>query len=193
MPAMSYAAYTRLLISTPGTAEEIAERMGLDRTSTARLLSSFYRLGLCYPGGVRRVKIHANKTAVWMMGSSEPAEGVRVKPAGKVKAQHIAFANLWRSLEGGATAHGMAHEAGAANSSAYKVLGVLREASMVHIFDWEKDAMGRHVAVWLLGPGRDKLKPRKLSRERTKAYRDRLRIRMLASVWGPAVARMEAA
>jgi hypothetical protein len=180
MPAYSYIDYTRLLLSLPGTSEDIANAVGSNKTTVARLMSCLWRLGLCHPGEVRKVKMHANKTAVWLLGNGEKGAGLRVKPAQRPKAQQIAFASIWRALEDGSTAHGIAHECGASHVSVYKILGVLREAGRVHISTWESDAVGRPVAVWQLGMGRDAKKPpAKRAGEKAREYRARLRFKAL--------------
>lgn len=180
MPTYSYRDYTRLLLATPGTAEEIAARVGGHHASIARLLSSFWRLGLCYPGGIRRVKMHANKTAVWFSGDGEACDGLRVQKARRPKAQHIAFASVWKAFQDGATAHGAAAESGASKVSVYAILAELRAANAIHVSTWEKDALGRAVAVWMLGSGRDAKKPpAKRAGEKAREYRGRLAIKAL--------------
>jgi hypothetical protein len=179
MPAYSYTDYARILLCLPGTSEDIAERVGSDKTTVARLMSCLWFLGLCHPGGVRKVKAHSNRTAVWHLGVGDKAEGLRVRKAKRPKAQQIAFASIWRALEDGATARGAAIETGSSHVSLYNVLAVMKEHEWVHVWTWDRDAVGRPVAVWRIGPGKDAPKPRVTKAEKARKYRARLRIRAL--------------
>lgn len=180
MPTYSYVDYARLMLALPGTSEQIALRIGSEQRNVAYIMSSFWRLGLCHPGSVGKGKIHGGKTAVWMLGAGQMAAGLRVRKIGRSKAQHIAFAEIWRRLEDGATVKHVARECGTAYRSVYSVTDTLKQAGMAHISTWDKDDLGRPVAVWVIGPGKDADKPP--AKEPTQKYREykaRLRFKAL--------------
>lgn len=189
MPSASYVDYARLLLAMPGTSEEIGEKAGMTKACAARILVSLWRLGLCHPGGVKVLKVHANRTAVWSVGEGEKAEGLRVKMAARSKAQHIAFAHLWKMLDHGATAHEAAEESGVAHASAYRMIAELKEHGLVRIAAWEPDNLGRPVAVWQIGEGASAKKPKaKRAGQKAKEYRARLVYKALTAIGREAAA-----
>lgn len=180
MPTYSYVDYARLMLALPGTSEQIAQRIGSGQRNVAYIMSSFWRLELCHPGSVGKGKVHGGKTAVWMLGAGQMATGLRVRKIGRSKAQHIAFAAIWRALEEAATAKHIARECGTALRSVYKVTETLKQAGMAHISTWDKDDLGRPVAVWVIGHGKDAERPpAKGPTQKYREYKARLRFKAL--------------
>jgi hypothetical protein len=80
---------------------------------------------------------------------------------------HITFAHAWRGLDLGATVPDLSEQCGIYRSVLYRMLKTMRKQCAVHVCGWERDALGRYVAVWTLGEGKDARKPPPLPRDGT--------------------------
>ena len=175
MPAASYADYADILLAMPATANDIARRLGLDDTALRATLRGMLQLGLAHPGMLRIAG--RSREAIWIMGEGQQCpDGRRIRPA-RPKAHLIGFAGLWRELEDGATSRQACAESGASKVTFVRLLRHLRGRQAAHITAWERDAIGRPVAVWRIGSGRDAKKPTKPRREANRQWRQRRRLR----------------
>jgi CRP-like cAMP-binding protein len=161
MPAASFNDHARVMLCLPATADEIAAKCGMTQRGVFTLMRRLWALRMVYPGGKQPTGPRAHPVAVWMAGEGQLCECLRVRKPLRPRAQHIAFASMWELLRDGSTAHGLADDTGCSRVSVYRLLAVLK--GHVRIVSWERDSVGRPVAVWAFGQGASAQKPRKLT------------------------------
>ena len=181
MPTISYADHAKALLALPGTAEDIAERCGMTDRGVTLMFRRMWSLGLVHPGGAEPGRSpHSGTMAVWMAGEGPRAPGIRLGSAMRPLAGHIAFASIWRELQDGGTAHGIAEDTGTNRVSVYRLLAFLREQGAIRIVGYDRDALNRSVAVWALGRGQDVRKRLVTPSEKHRRYRERITLKPLA-------------
>ena len=136
MPSASYVDYAALLLAMPGTAEQLAQRMGWRVIATRLILRRMQALQLAHAS--RAPGVSSTRTPwLWQRG-----EGDSGRAALRPKPSHIGFAYLWREIEAGATVSGAAEAAGASRVTVLRLLWALRARGAVQAAD-------RLRTVWL--------------------------------------------
>lgn len=180
MPASSYLDLARVMLALPATAVEVAQRVGMTERSTRLILRRLWAVKLVHPGATREVGKHRNITAVWLPGDGKAAPGLFTSRAVALRSNLIAFATLWRALQEGSTAHDLGDDNGLSHVSVYRMLKYLRERKQVHIGGFMRDALGRPVAIWVLGEGANAPRPRAQNATvKSRLYRERKRLKAL--------------
>ncbi len=180
MPSVSYGDYADLLLALPGTAAQIAARLGWSATATRGVLRRMQALQLAHAS--HALIVGNTKSWVWSRGDGEAAMREPLRP----KASHIGFAYLWRELEAGSTVLGASDASGASKVTVQRLLNRLRSRGQARVCAWERDSQNRPVAVWRIGAGTNVPKPRRSSSEKGKAYRRARAADALRTVWMPA-------
>lgn len=185
MPTASYVDYARVMLALPARADQVAERVGMTVSCVRLILRQLWSLRMAHPGEAEGAR--NNVVAVWLQGDGDAAPGVRGGGRLKPGAQLIAFATIWRALDGGARVSVVFEETGVSRDAVYRLLGFMRKAGGAHITTWEKDRFGRAVAVWTLGEGRDAPRPKlRTAGEIARQYNRRLQYRTLMGIAGQA-------
>lgn len=176
MPAVSYRDYADLLLAMPGTASQLAAKLGWTAVATRGVLRRMHALHLAHAS--HALIVGNSKSWVWSRGSEASDRGP-LRP----KAAHIGFAYLWREMETGATMLGAAEASGASKVTVQRLVNHLRDRRCVHICAWERDSQTRPVAVWRIGAGNNVPKPKRTSCEKSRAHRKSRAANALRTVW----------
>jgi predicted ArsR family transcriptional regulator len=102
-----------------------------------------------------------------------------------IRINALSFAKLVRCVvDDPATADEAAEETGLHPKTASRYLRALHRERLIHVCQWEKDALGRdRIPVYAFGSKRDRPKAKRTAAERHRAYRAQLKLRaMLARV-----------
>jgi hypothetical protein len=181
MPASSYADLVRVMLALPGSAAEVAERVNMTQRGTTILLRRLASLKLVHIGAIRPTGPRAHPVAVWHEGEGTDNLLTRVGPPMRPRAQHIAFASVWRALQDGATVRQVVEETGVAQVSVYRILWAL--GSRAKIGGWEKDAQGRAVKAWCVSVPTNAPRPAKLTPgQKWDRYHQRVAFRTMAAL-----------
>lgn len=179
MPAGGFAEYARLMMALPATANQIAARTGMGDGGVRRLLRKFWWLKLVHPGGKRQAGCRHPVEAVWMEGEGPAVQGLRLAAPLRASAQHIAWAVMWRALKDGATKLELQELSGVTGVSVRRAICAL--GSLVHVAEYERDALGRPFPVWKIGRKKSMQKPKPPTHaEKWRCYQARKRVRIIA-------------
>lgn len=101
------------------------------------------------------------------------------KRVGRARIGHITVAILIKTLLSGRFTIDELHKAtGLHDRTLRKVIAQLRLQRLIHVADWAPDRAGAlQIAVYELGNQPDKLRPRLTPAERSKRYRDNLKLK----------------
>ena len=181
---IGFPAYCAMMAALPGTSAQLASKAGIKTKGAAEVMRRFWSLGLVYPGGIvgnpEQLSGGATKT-VWHAGRGIPVSK-RVKKI-QPRAAHIMFASLVRALEQPRTTKELAQIVGVGLVTMQARVKALRDAGLVHIPEWTRDAQGRAFARYEWGPGANVKKPPPLSSAEKWRRDKRNKARLLETVW----------
>ncbi len=155
-----YSIYIRALHRLPGTADDVAEELGISVRSASHLIKHLRAVGLAHVSGV--LPGRGQKLIYGRFGNKK-----QFKEPPTVMA--IAIALLFETLKEGATVRELMREAEMAQVSVLNCLKLMKRFNMARIVGWNINA-----AIWQLGSGKNKPKPKpKTDAELTRDWRHR--------------------
>jgi hypothetical protein len=157
MPSASFCDYGRIMLSLPATIGEAAEAAGMAHHGTSLILRQLWTLGLVRPvsSELRTKSGTTHRVTIWSADDLPEVEHIGKKV--RAKPSLIAFASLWRAMEGGGTIKDIVEETGLHTRSIERFITTLREH--IHVRAWERSPHKNWAGVYRLGRRPDAPKP----------------------------------
>lgn len=150
-----YVQFARVCSALPGTADDVAERIGISAKSARIYLRNKLNAGIVEMRGCESSPPRAMRCVYEMPAAFNRGQAAGTRP----RSTYIAFLHVLRMLSDGATSAEIAIETGMDRRQLQTIIAEMRRLRLARIASWEPGANGRMAPSYRLGAAKDAKKP----------------------------------